>query len=555
MRFAGSGDAQTRDLIIEIIELVLKVEVLEVEFLTGQSSKNKLDRYSQLNILSVLALSLTIVCAGYCDLKAFKVLKILKRKIKTCHDFDAVYGFNMAIHMSVGFLFLGNGTYTFGNSDFQILCLLLATFPVFPSSINDNRFHLQALRHFYVLAIQDNLFHLIDIDTKKPLKLALELQTLGTSGVLTKHKLISPLFLNSSDEWKSLRLLDDDFHRLAYTFSSSESKRFSRPRFLFVKKKYPYSVELKNFKDFVLSKMSFTEFDNSSLFCASKPLTLDSNFVFSIIRKHQFRIFLSQNLSRCLYEKLFTPLTHQSPSFLAPPDASLRQSTAHLFHLLTRHSQFHEKTQAVVRQNKLRYLFSMIYSILKKDKSSLLGMCDQFLLNKPFASPLFWDTLSLKQIFDVEVICAFNDYLSVINNKRPSKMSCLFDEWDEHLETRLLKKNLSLFEKTKTVKILDIFKKYLQNSCQSFLEHFLQLSDPRHFESQMKTLLLSLLLNRFQGKQALLELLKQIRDHKLRNPREVIYILSRQRGIVLKENFLSLVLEVYATIPPSNNLE
>jgi hypothetical protein len=57
---------------------------------------------------------------------------------------------------------------------------------------------------------------------------------------------------------------------LAYNFPSSESPRFSRPRFLFVKKKYPYSVELKNFKDFVLSKLPFEEFDNSSHFCSSK---------------------------------------------------------------------------------------------------------------------------------------------------------------------------------------------------------------------------------------------------------------------------------------------
>jgi anaphase-promoting complex subunit 1 len=272
LKHAGSGNAQTRDLILDIIHTVLKVEILENEFLTGKNSKNKLDRYSQLNILSVLALSVTIVCAGYCDLKAFKVLKTLKRKIKACHEFDAIYGFNMAIHMSIGFLFLGNGSYTFGNSDFQILCLLLSTFPVFPSSINDNRFHLQALRHFYVLAIQDNLFHLIDIDTKKPLKLPLELQTIDSTSKLTKQKLISPLHLNSSEDWKSLRLLDDDFHRLVYNFSASESRRLGRPRFLFVKKKYPYSVELKNFKDYVLSKLPFKEFNNSALFCASKKL-------------------------------------------------------------------------------------------------------------------------------------------------------------------------------------------------------------------------------------------------------------------------------------------
>jgi hypothetical protein len=132
-------------------------------------------------------------------------------------------------------------------------------------------------------------------------------------------------------------------------------------------------------------------------------------------------------------------------------------------------------------------------------------------------------------------------------------MSCLFDEWDEQNETELLRKRVSSFEKKLTRRVLDIFKKYLQNSCQSLLEHYLQLSNPFPFEQQMKNLLMALQMNRFQGKFPLIELLKQLRDQKLRNPREVIFILAQQRGIVLQENFLSLVLEVYSTIPPSHD--
>jgi len=67
------------------------------------------------------------------------------------------YGYNMAINMAIGFLFLGSGAYTFSRRNDAIAALLCATYPAFPSSPSDNRYHLQALRHFYVLAIETRL--------------------------------------------------------------------------------------------------------------------------------------------------------------------------------------------------------------------------------------------------------------------------------------------------------------------------------------------------------------------------------------------------------------
>jgi hypothetical protein len=200
----------------------------------------------------------------------------------------------------------------------------------------------------------------------------------------------------------------------------------------------------------------------------------------------------------------------------------------------------------------------MIYSILKKDKSSLLGICDAFLFNKTFEQPSKDMksinknkpvTMSLARVYDTQIICAFNGYLSLINNKKPSKMSCLFNEWDEQMETTLLQKQLQIFSKNSTRPIMEMFKKYLQNSCQSLINYYLHLPHPVLFETQMKSLLLGLKLNKFKGKRQLLELLKQIRNHKLRNPREVIYVLAKQRGVHIEENLLSIVLEVYAAIP------
>ena len=46
----------------------------------------------------------------------------------------------------------GNTSHSFGRSDLCIATLMISVFPHFPSSTNDNKYHLQALRHFYVLA-------------------------------------------------------------------------------------------------------------------------------------------------------------------------------------------------------------------------------------------------------------------------------------------------------------------------------------------------------------------------------------------------------------------
>ena len=271
LKYAGSGDATVRDILLDQIMSISKLKTHHNEFITDVSAQNKLDEYSQLNILSSLALSVSIVSAGYCDLLVFKTLKALRRRIKSTTSCEASYGFSMAVNMAVGFLFLGNGSSTFGNSDLQILYLLMSVYPAFPATVNDNRFHLQALRHFYVLALQDNLFHIIDIDSKMPLKVPLQLNSVcPLTGAESKRKLISPLFLNSSHPWKSLKVLDEDYYPLHYSFSHTESQRFNRPRFLFVKKKYPFSVNLRNIKNFIFSRLCLENFSRSSLLLHGK---------------------------------------------------------------------------------------------------------------------------------------------------------------------------------------------------------------------------------------------------------------------------------------------
>lgn len=112
----------------------------------------------------MLAFALGLVMAGTCDIEAFRLLRVLRKRLE---QGEMKYGYNMAINMSIGFLFLGSGAYTFSRSERAIAALLISTYPIMPASELDNRYHLQALRHFYVLAIETRLLQAKDIDTGK----------------------------------------------------------------------------------------------------------------------------------------------------------------------------------------------------------------------------------------------------------------------------------------------------------------------------------------------------------------------------------------------------
>ena len=67
------------------------------------------------------------------------------------------YGSHVATHMALGFLFLGGGRLSLGTSPQAIAALICACYPKFPTHSNDNRYHLQALRHLYILAAEPRL--------------------------------------------------------------------------------------------------------------------------------------------------------------------------------------------------------------------------------------------------------------------------------------------------------------------------------------------------------------------------------------------------------------
>lgn len=65
------------------------------------------------------------------------------------------YGHQMGVHMAIGLLFLGCGMYTLGTSNEAVAAMLISFYPLWPKTPSDNRYHLQAFRHLYILAVEN----------------------------------------------------------------------------------------------------------------------------------------------------------------------------------------------------------------------------------------------------------------------------------------------------------------------------------------------------------------------------------------------------------------
>jgi hypothetical protein len=85
------------------------------------------------------------------------------------------YGNHMAVSMALGLLFMGLGLYTFSNNNEAIAALLCSFYPFYPTTTNDNRYHLQALRHLWVIAADSRWLMPIDVDKEEPCRVPMYL--------------------------------------------------------------------------------------------------------------------------------------------------------------------------------------------------------------------------------------------------------------------------------------------------------------------------------------------------------------------------------------------
>ena len=128
-----------------------------------------------------------VVLAGTGDVELLRHLRQLRARV----DGDVHYGHHMAISMAIGLLFLGGGRATLSTSNEAIAALVIALYPRFPISTSDCRYHLQALRHLYVLAVEYRCLETMDLHSNSLCSLPVEIQVKkgwgsDTSGVLLR---------------------------------------------------------------------------------------------------------------------------------------------------------------------------------------------------------------------------------------------------------------------------------------------------------------------------------------------------------------------------------
>lgn len=99
--------------------------------------------------------------AGTGELNVLRRLRVMHGHVEKEPD----YGTHMAVHMALGLLFLGKGRFTLGTSKIATAALLCTFYPVFPRTPSCNRFHLQALRHMWVLAVEPRCLLARDVDS------------------------------------------------------------------------------------------------------------------------------------------------------------------------------------------------------------------------------------------------------------------------------------------------------------------------------------------------------------------------------------------------------
>ncbi|KAF2466718.1 uncharacterized protein BDR25DRAFT_376848 [Lindgomyces ingoldianus] len=188
LKYAGTGDTQVRDFLIKYLDQFVRICKLP-----ALRYDSKLARNTVRNCQDLVALSAATVMAGTGDLDVFRRLRGLHGRVGP----DTPYGSHLAAHMAFGALFIAGGTHTFSTSDKAIASLICAFYPLFPVDVQDSKAHLQAFRHFWVLAAEPRCLIVRDVDTGRATSMAItvHLKASPSSNLPSEKKMVAPCLL------------------------------------------------------------------------------------------------------------------------------------------------------------------------------------------------------------------------------------------------------------------------------------------------------------------------------------------------------------------------
>ncbi|KAL7938885.1 hypothetical protein V8C35DRAFT_289468 [Trichoderma chlorosporum] len=241
LRFSGSASPKVRDLLLHYLDQFMRITGLpatpRVHPGGGPLYDEELARTNARMCQDILAVSCSIVMAGTGDIPVLRRLRALHGR----DDPDTPYGSHLAAHLAIGALFLGCGTTTFGSSNKAIAALLVAFYPIFPVNVMDNRSHLQAFRHFWVLAAEQRCLVAKDALTRQPVSVPVHIKTRGSSSIEAVLYRTTPCLLPPLDQISSVTTAGGpQYWDVELDFSNEElRKTFAQTQSLYLRRRPP----------------------------------------------------------------------------------------------------------------------------------------------------------------------------------------------------------------------------------------------------------------------------------------------------------------------------
>ncbi|XP_074644686.1 anaphase-promoting complex subunit 1-like [Tubulanus polymorphus] len=209
LRFAGSANRSAYNCLLMFTKKF--INFLSKPAMYEQAGKSVIE-----NCMQVVLLSLAMVMAGTGDLEVLRICRYLRSRVGTSHT-AVLYGSYVAVSMAIGLLFLGGGRFSLSTKPEAVAAMLCAFFPKFPTHSNDNRYHLQAFRHLYVLAAEPRVIIPKDVDSGSFCYIPLDVKYKDTEYFEDKwFTCVGPCLLPEIDQLEEVKITGDRYLPIAF---------------------------------------------------------------------------------------------------------------------------------------------------------------------------------------------------------------------------------------------------------------------------------------------------------------------------------------------------
>lgn len=254
LKYAGTANREAHLTLINYLDRVIRMNgargaSISADHHLTASVSNAVARARRLGVRAccdAIVLAVAAVMAGTGEIHTLRRLRVLHGQVAE----GVPFGTHMSTHMAIGLLFLGGGRYTLSTSPAATAALLCALWPAMPSSSGDNRAHIQAARHLWVLATEPRCLVARDIETEERVILPVKIRTGagGNDGGGGEIAVIAPTLV---PELEGIEVIAADSPRywpvtLPIGTSARHRAAFVRDRTLFVKRRHghlPYKAD------------------------------------------------------------------------------------------------------------------------------------------------------------------------------------------------------------------------------------------------------------------------------------------------------------------------